>query len=136
MGCYGLGVPTDWATHMIAHELTALHGIDHARTLAIIAPSLYRKLKADKLDKLVQYGQRVWGITGGSDSEIAELAIEKTEAFFKSLAIDTKLSDYTDDFEDTAAIVYNRFDERNWQGLGERQKVGPAMAKEIVEMSY
>jgi NADP-dependent alcohol dehydrogenase len=134
-GILRLGVPTDWATHMIAHELTALHGIDHARTLAIIAPNLYRKLIDDKKDKLVQYGKRVWGLTGESDIEIAEKAIEMTVSFFQSLGIDTKLSEYTKDYQDTAQTVYERFTERKWVGLGETQKVGPDLAKEIVEMS-
>ncbi|SMG12843.1 NADP-dependent alcohol dehydrogenase [Marivirga sericea] len=134
-GILRLGVPTDWATHMIAHELTALHGIDHARTLAIIAPNLYKKLFEDKKEKLVQYGKRVWGLTGESDIEIAEKAIEMTVSFFHSLGVDTKLSDYTSEYKETAQTVYDRFEERKWVGLGERQKVGPKMAKEIVEMS-
>jgi len=134
-GILRLGVPTDWATHMIAHELTALHGIDHARTLAIIAPNLYRKLFDDKKEKLVQYGKRVWGLTGESDIEIAEKAIEMTVTFFQSLGIDTKLSDYTSEYQDTSQIVFDRFTERKWVGLGETQKIGPEMAKEIVEMS-
>jgi NADP-dependent alcohol dehydrogenase len=120
---------------MIAHELTALHGIDHARTLAIIAPNLYRKLFDDKKEKLVQYGRRIWGLNGESDIEIAEKAIEMTVSFFQSLGIDTKLSDYTADYKDTAQTVYERFSERKWSGLGERQKIGPELAKEIVEMS-
>lgn len=135
-GLLRLGVPTDWSTHMIAHELTALHGIDHARTLAIIGPNLYRKLKEDKLEKLVQYGKRVWGITDGDDETISDKAIEQTVSFFESLGIATKLSDYTEDYSDTAKIVSERFEERKWYGLGERQKVGPELAKEIVEMSY
>jgi NADP-dependent alcohol dehydrogenase len=135
-GLLRLGVPTDWATHMIAHELTALHGIDHARTLAIIAPNLYRKLKADKLQKLVQYGKRVWDIKEGSDEEIADKAIEQTVSFFESLGIDTKLSLYTKEYQDTAQIIHDRFADRKWLGLGERQKVGPQLAKEIVELSY
>lgn len=134
-GILRLGVPTDWATHMIAHELTALHGIDHARTLAIIAPNLYKKLFDDKKEKLVQYGKRVWGLNGESDIEIAEKAIEMTVSFFQSMGIDTKLSDYTSDYNKTAQTVYDRFTDRKWIGLGERQKVGPELAKEIVEMS-
>jgi NADP-dependent alcohol dehydrogenase len=134
-GILRLGVPTDWATHMIAHELTALHGIDHARTLAIIAPNLYKKLFDDKKEKLAQYGRRVWGLTGESDIEVAEKAIEMTVSFFQSLGIDTKLSDYTSSYENTSKIVEERFAERKWSGLGERQKVGPAVAREIVEMS-
>ncbi len=135
-GLLRLGVPTDWSTHMIAHELTALYNIDHARTLAIIAPNMYKKLFEDKKDKLVQYGNRVWNIQAESDNEIAEKAIEKTVEFFHSLGIDTRLSDYTKEYEKTGEKVFERFTERNWLGLGERQKVGPQIAKEIVEMSY
>lgn len=134
-GILRLGVPTDWATHMIAHELTALHGIDHARTLAIIAPNLYKKLFDDKKEKLAQYGKRVWGLAGDSDREIAEKAIEMTVSFFQSLGIDTKLSDYTADYQNTPQIVFDRFTERGWLGLGEQKKVGPELAKEVVEMS-
>jgi NADP-dependent alcohol dehydrogenase len=130
------GVPTDWATHMIAHELTALYGIDHARTLAIIAPNLYRFTFEDKKEKLAQYGERVWNITQGSLDEKAEAAIEKTVAYFHSLDIKTRLSDYTDDYEKTADIVYQRFEERGWKGLGERKKIGPEEAKRIVALSY
>ncbi len=135
-GLLRLGVPTDWSTHMIAHELTALYNIDHARTLAIIAPNLYRKLLDDKKEKLVQYGRRVWNLDGESDLQIAEKAIEKTVEFFQSLGIDTKLSDYTNNYQNTGQEVFNRFKERKWMGLGEKQKVGPQLAKEIVEMSY
>ncbi len=135
-GLLRLGVPTDWSTHMIAHELTALHNIDHARTLAIIAPNLYRKLMDDKKEKLVQYGQRVWNIIGESDLDIAEKAIEKTVDFFHSLGVKTKLSDYTEHYQETGEEVFKRFTERNWMGLGERQKVGPKLAQEIVQMSY
>ena len=134
-GLLRIGVPTDWATHMIAHELTALHGIDHARTLAIIGPNLYRKLKEDKSDKLKQYGKRVWGLTEEEGVDLREKAIEKTVEFFESLGIDTALSKYTNDYQATAETVRKRFDERNWHKLGERQKVGPELAKEIVEMS-
>lgn len=134
-GLLRLGVPTDWSTHMIAHELTALHGIDHARTLAIIAPNLYKKLLEDKQDKLAQYGKRIWGLTGESEKDIAEKAIQMTIGFFESLGIATKLSDYTQNYRDTPQIVHDRFKERKWMGLGEKQKVGPELAKEIVEMS-
>ncbi|EMR02013.1 iron-containing alcohol dehydrogenase [Cesiribacter andamanensis] len=130
------GVPTDWATHMIAHELTALYGIDHARTLAIIAPNLYRYTFEDKKEKLAQYGERVWNITQGTLEEKAEAAIQKTVDFFHTLEIKTRLSDYTDAYEQTADIVYQRFEERGWKGLGERKKIGPDAARRIVELSY
>ena len=129
------GVPTDWATHMIGHELTALYGIDHARTLAVIGPNLYRVMFETKKGKLAQYGKRIYNLTGTED-EIANAAINKTVEFFHTMGMDTKLSDYTKDFEKTADFVANRFDERGWKGLGEKQLVTIAKVKEIVEMSY
>jgi len=134
-GLLSKGVPTDWATHMIGHELTALYGIDHAQSLAIIAPNLYHIMKADKYDKLVQYGKRIWHLSG-SDAAIAEKAIEKTSDFFISLGVKTKLSDYTDNYLDTANIICKRFKKRGWLGLGEQQHVTLKKVKEIVELSY
>lgn len=130
------GVPTDWAVHAIGHELTALFGIDHARTLAVIAPSHYRYNFEAKKEKLAQYGQRVWGITQGTTEEIAKAAIAKTEEFFHSLSIDTKLSDYTKDYEGTAKKISKRFTDRKWLGLGEHKTLAPADVEKIVEMSY
>lgn len=130
------GVPTDWATHMIGHELTAQFGIDHARTLAIIAPHLYRYKFDTKKEKLAQYGERIWSIQQGSTENKAHLAIEKTIEFFHHLGVDTKLSDYTQDYSNTAQLIEERFAQRGWQGLGERKDITPADAKKIVEMSY
>ena len=130
------GVPTDWAVHAIGHELTAMFGIDHARTLAIIAPGHYRYNFETKKDKLAQYATRVWGITEGTIEEKAEAAIVKTEAFFQSLDIKTKLSDYTDDFEGTAEKIAERFTQRGWMGLGEHKSLKPADVAKIVAMSY
>ncbi|MEH0154210.1 iron-containing alcohol dehydrogenase [Limibacter armeniacum] len=135
-GILRLGVPTDWATHMIGHELTALYGIDHARTLAIIAPNLYRVMFDNKKDKLIQYGERIWGITEGSDDERAENAIIKTVEFFHSLGIQTKISEYTDDYQQTSDIIVKRFEDRGWKGLGEKADITPEKVREIVEMSY
>ncbi|MFT5800801.1 MAG: NADP-dependent alcohol dehydrogenase, partial [Nonlabens sp.] len=81
------GVPTDWAVHAMGHELTALYGIDHARTLAVIAPSHYKYNFETKKEKLAQYGERVWQLNSGSTEEKAQAAIEKTEAFFNDLGI-------------------------------------------------
>jgi NADP-dependent alcohol dehydrogenase len=130
------GVPSDWATHMIGHELTALYEIDHARTLAIIGPNLYRVMFETKKDKLAQYGQRVWNIQGNSTEEIAEKAIEKTVAFFHKMGMKTKLSENTENFENTADFVVNRFEERGWKALGEKQNITLEKVKKIVEMSY
>jgi NADP-dependent alcohol dehydrogenase len=130
------GVPSDWATHMIGHELTALYEIDHARTLAIIGPNLYRVLFETKKDKLAQYGERVWQITGNSIEEKAEKAIQKTVDFLHKMGMKTKLSENTDNYQNTAAFIVNRFEERGWKALGEKQNVTLDKVKEIVEMSY
>jgi NADP-dependent alcohol dehydrogenase len=130
------GVPSDWATHMIGHELTALYEIDHARTLAIIGPNLYRVLFETKKDKLAQYGERVWQITGNSIEEKAEKAIQKTVDFLHIMGMKTKLSENTDNYQNTAAFIVNRFEERGWKALGEKQNVTLDKVKEIVEMSY
>jgi NADP-dependent alcohol dehydrogenase len=130
------GVPSDWATHMIGHELTALYEIDHARTLAIIGPNLYRVLFETKKDKLAQYGERVWGITGHSVEEIAEQAIAKTVAFYHTMGMKTKLSENTTDYKNTADFIVDRFEERGWKALGEKQNITPDKVREIVEMSY
>lgn len=130
------GVPTDWATHMMGHELTALFGIDHARTLAIILPSHYTYNFENKKEKLAQYAERVWNVTEGTLEEKAKTGIEKTRSFFNSLGIKTALSEYTDDYKGTAQIISKRFTERGWKGLGERQNVTPSDVEKIVEMAY
>lgn len=130
------GVPTDWSVHAIGHELTALYNIDHARTLAIIAPSVYRYKFNTKKEKLAQYAERIWNIQTGSVEEKATQAIEKTEAFFHSLDIKTKLSEYTDDYKKSAAFAAERLKSRGWIALGERKDITPDDVFKIVEMSY
>lgn len=130
------GVPSDWATHMIGHELTALYEIDHARTLAIIGPNLYKVMFETKKDKLAQYGERVWNITGNSVEEKAEKAIEKTIEFFHTMGMKTKISENAENIEKTADFIVNRFEERGWKGLGEKQNITLEKVREIVEMSY
>ena len=130
------GVPSDWATHMIGHELTALYEVDHARTLAIISPSLYRVMFETKKDKLAQYGKRVWNIQTGSVDEIAQQAIEKTVQFYHTMGMKTRLSENAENIEKTADIVVERFKERGWTALGEKQNITLDKIREIVEMSY
>jgi NADP-dependent alcohol dehydrogenase len=130
------GVPSDWATHMIGHELTALYEIDHARTLAIIGPNLYRVMFDSKKEKLAQYGKRVWNIEGNNEDEIAQQAIDKTVAFFHIMGMKTKLSENTENYQQTADFIVNRFEERGWKALGEKQNVTIDKVKDIVEMSY
>jgi len=130
------GVPTDWATHMIGHELTAQFGIDHARTLAIIAPNLYKYKFETKKEKLAQYGERIWNIKQGPTENKAYMGIERTVEFFQQLGVDTKLSDYTKEYSETSTLIEERFTQRGWKGLGERKDITPADVKKIVEMSY
>ena len=130
------GVPSDWAIHAMGHELTALFGIDHARTLAVIAPSHYKYNFEAKKEKLAQYGERVWNITEGSIDDKAYAAIERTVAFFHELGIDTKLSDYTKEYEGTAEKIAQRFTDRGWLGLGEHQNLSPDKVEKIVKMAY
>jgi NADP-dependent alcohol dehydrogenase len=129
------GVPSDWATHMIGHELTALYGIDHARTLAIIGPSLYTVMFETKKAKLAQYGKRIFNLTG-SDDEIAAAAITKTVAFFHTMGMKTLLSENAEDITKTADFIVNRFEKRGWKALGEKQNITLEKVKEIVTMSY
>jgi NADP-dependent alcohol dehydrogenase len=129
------GVPSDWATHMIGHELTALYEIDHARSLAIIGPNLYRVMFETKKEKLAQYGKRIFNLTGTED-EIANEAINKTVEFFHAMGMETKLSECTKDFAKTADFIVNRFEKRGWKALGEKQNITLEKVKSIVEMSY
>ena len=92
-GLIGTGVPQDWTTHMIGHELTSLHGIDHARTLTIVLPAVMRVLADSKRAKLLQYAQNVWQITEGSDEEKIQQAISRTEDFFRELGLPVRLSE-------------------------------------------
>ncbi|MDB4090832.1 iron-containing alcohol dehydrogenase [Crocinitomicaceae bacterium] len=129
------GVPTDWTTHMIGHELTALFSIDHARTLAIIAPRLWEYKFIEKQDKLTQYGKRVWNLSGDNEA-IAREAISKTESFFNSLGLKTRLSENTDDFEGCEKIIRAIFEERNWTAMGERKSIYLDDIEAIIKASF
>ena len=135
-GLINKGVPEDWAVHIMGHELTALFGIDHARTLAILIPSHYNYNFESKKAKLAQYAERVWNVSEGTEEEKAKRAIIKTEAFFNSLDIKTKLSEYTNDYEGTAEQVAKLFTKRRWTKLGEHQTLKPDDVEKIIEMSY
>ena len=130
-GFIAMGVAQDWATHMIGHELTALHGLTHGATLAIVLPGTLRVLSAQKGDKLLQYGERVWGITTGERDERIRLAIERTEGFFRSLGLSTRLSEEGIG-EETIAEIERRFDTRGAR-YGEARNVDGAMARRILE---
>lgn len=130
-GWIGVGVPQDWATHMIGHELTALHDIDHARTLAIVMPSLMNAQRTTKRQKLLQYAERVWDIRDGSEDARIDAAIAKTRSFYESIGIKTRLKDY-DVPATTAAEVAKRLAARGMTSLGERGDITPARIEEIL----
>ena len=104
-GLIGSGVPQDWTTHFIGHELTSLFGIDHGQTLAIILPSLLEVRREQKHAKLLQYADRVWNIKDGSEEEKVDAAIQKTREFFESLGVKTHLSEYGVGADKIPAIV-------------------------------
>lgn len=129
------GVPTDWAIHAMGHELTSLYGIDHARTLAILASSHYTYNLDSKKEKLAQFGRRVWGITEGSNETIARQAISKMDDFFHSIGIDTKLSQYTEEAPFTPPKVAGALRDRGWVAIGEKSALTPEDVEKIVEMA-
>jgi NADP-dependent alcohol dehydrogenase len=131
-GLIQCGVPGDWSVHSIGHELTAFHGIDHAQTLAIVLPGLWKALREEKKDKLLQYGVRVWNITTGTEDERVDAAIARTVEFFESLGIKTRLSDYNIGRETIERIV-KRFEERKWLELGDRGLTTPSVTKQALE---
>ena len=130
----GSGVPQDWTTHNIGHEITALYGLDHAETLAAILPWLLWYKRDQKQAKLLQYGQRVFGIFDGSDSERIDRTIEATVKFFHSLGMPTTLSAYKIDVEEAATSVGKRLSKREWKS-GEHADVFPKDAANILRLS-
>jgi NADP-dependent alcohol dehydrogenase len=131
-GLISCGVPGDWSVHSIGHELTALHNIDHARTLAIVLPGLWKVLKEEKKDKLLQYGLRVWNISEGTEEERLKEIINKTEEFFQSLDVKTKLSDYGVK-NDTIDTIAERFEKRKWLAIGDRRLITPQVIRKVLE---
>lgn len=133
-GLLGAGVPQDWATHYIGHELTALYGIDHARTLALVLPALLHECRAHKSAKLLQYAQRVWGLsahTAGSEQECITQAIERTRDFFESLAVPTRLSAYGLGESAVQAVVAN-LQAHHLTKLGETRDITPDVVQRIL----
>ncbi|MBN2046842.1 MAG: iron-containing alcohol dehydrogenase [Anaerolineaceae bacterium] len=129
----GKGVVTDWATHGIGHELTAFYGVAHAESLAIVMPGLFRHEKELKRAKLLQYAERVWGITGDDEDAVIEAAIARQESFYHSIGMPTRLSDYGIDAEEAATRIEERFAERGTV-LGEADNITPKVTGEILRM--
>ncbi len=133
-GLIGAGVPQDWSTHMIGHELTALHNIDHARTLAIILPANMQVRRAQKRDKLLQYAERVWHIVDGDEEQRIDAAIARTRAFFEDLGLPTRLADYQLGAKDIDEVI-KQLEAHKLTKLGEHQDISLDVSRRILEAS-
>lgn len=131
-GLIGAGVPQDWATHMLGHELTAMHGLDHAQTLAVVLPSLLNEKRNEKRGKLLQYAERVWNITEGSEEERIDAAIAATRNFFEQMGAPTRLSAYGLDGSTIPALLV-KLEEKGMTKLGERQDITLDVSRRIYE---
>ena len=133
-GLISTGVPQDWSTHMIGHEITVLYGLDHAQTLAIVLPAMLEIQKAEKREKLLQYAERVWGITGQSPEETITMAIAETRAFFEEVGLPTYFASYELGAEVIPEILGN-LEVHGMVKLGERGTVTLDVVKQVLELA-
>jgi NADP-dependent alcohol dehydrogenase len=131
-GLIGAGVPQDWATHMIGHELTALFGLDHAQSLAVVLPALLAERREAKGAKLLQYAERVWDLREGPAEQRQLEAIERTRSFFESLGVKTWLRDYGIGEKDVPAIVAS-LETHGMTALGEQKEVTLQVARRVLQ---
>jgi NADP-dependent alcohol dehydrogenase len=131
-GLIGTGVPQDWSTHIIGHELTALYGLDHAQTLAIVLPAMLRVRRAAKRGKLLQYAARVWDIHAGDEDARIDAAIARTEDFFRTMGVGTKLSDYGLG-RDAIPAVIAALDAHGMTAMGETGEITLDVARDVLE---
>ena len=134
-GLIGAGVPQDWATHRIGHQLTSLYGLDHAQTLAVLLPSLLQVQSNNKREKLLQYAERIWQLTSGDDDARIAAAIENTRLFFEQMGVKTRMRDYDLPANAVETIVAN-LKSFNLLPQGERKDIDEVMAREILTRSY
>jgi NADP-dependent alcohol dehydrogenase len=132
-GLIGAGVPQDWSTHYIGHAITALHGIDHARTLTMIMPSLLRYKKPQKLAMLARYGRRVWKISDADDTRVADLAIARTEEFMAKMGCPIRISDAG--IELSADDLVAHLEQARHIELGENADIRPEDVRTILKMA-
>jgi NADP-dependent alcohol dehydrogenase len=133
-GLIGAGVPQDWATHMLGHEITALHGLDHAQTLAVVLPAVLQVRREEKREKLLQYAQRVWDLHDGSEEERIDRAIALTRDFFESLQVPTRLSAYGINADAIPALVA-QLRRHGMVALGEHHDFDIAHAQRVYELA-
>ncbi|WP_035053907.1 iron-containing alcohol dehydrogenase [Andreprevotia chitinilytica] len=134
-GLIGAGVPQDWATHMLGHELTALYGLDHAQTLAVVLPSMLQVRRADKRAKLLQYAERVWGIREGDEEARINAAIANTREFFESVGVKTRLPDYSVGREAIDRVL-GQLEKHGMTQLGEHRNVTLATSRQVLESCF
>ena len=132
-GQLGLGVPQDWATHMLGHELTALYGLDHAQTLAIVLPNMWRVRKDKKRAKLLQFAERVWQIKDGDEDQRIEQAIQRTEQFFQQMGVKTRLQDYGLGEQHIDAVIA-ALQQHKMIALGEQRDVNLAVSRQVLQL--
>jgi NADP-dependent alcohol dehydrogenase len=130
-GLIGAGVPQDWSTHMIGHELTGAFGIDHARTLSIVLPAVMKVCKEQKREKLLQYASRVWGVNEGNENTRIDQAIKLTEEFFEKMQVPTRLSDVELGSKDIDLLV-ERLEQHGMTALGEHSDITLDISREIL----
>jgi NADP-dependent alcohol dehydrogenase len=130
-GLIGAGVPQDWATHMIGHELTGTHGIDHARTLSIVLPAVMKVCKEAKREKLLQYAERIWNVTEGDEKTRINRGIELTEQFFEMMQVPTRLS-HVDLGEADIDLLIEKLTQHGMVKLGEHNAITPDVSREIL----
>lgn len=133
-GTLSLGVPGDWSIHAIGHQITALYGLDHAQTLAIVLPAIWHYKKEQKKAKLLQYASHVLGITEGDDDQRATLAIEKTRDFFELMGVPTRLSAYGLDDSVIPAVVA-KLKQHGRLKLGEHGDITPDAVTELLQLA-
>ena len=134
-GVIGAGVPQDWATHMLGHEVTAHFGVDHGQTLAIVLPAMLEERREQKKEKLIQYAKRVWCITEGTQDEIIDKVINKTREFFEGLGVKTRLSDYGIPKDGIDKMVKGLEIKGNTK-LSERRDLTLDISRKIFEMAF
>lgn len=133
-GLIGAGVPQDWTTHMIGHELTGAYEIDHARTLSIVLPAVMKVRRTAKHEKLLQYAERVWHITQGTEDQKIDQAIALTEDFFKQMAMPVRLSDIELAAADIDILMAN-LESHGMVALGEKKEVNLEISRQILEQA-
>jgi NADP-dependent alcohol dehydrogenase len=131
-GWFGQGVPQDWATHEIGHELTAFYGLDHGQTLAIILPGVMEVMWREKSAKICSLGYEVFHVHEADQRSMVVSTIKAVEDFFETMGVNTRLSDYGLG-DEAIDRVCKRMEERGWR-LGEDGNITPDVVRKILAL--